>query len=100
MPAMTDWETRAEAIKRLRTNLLVHSQLYYWMDDPVISDALFDRISMDLVTLQAEHGTEIGFYDEAFRDWTGATGCHLPQDAWVIRTATYVWRLVNDRGGV
>ena len=66
-----------EVIKRKRTNLLVHSYIYYRLDANVISDHMFDRIASDLVALHKEHGEVHGFYDAAFSDWTCGTGMHI-----------------------
>lgn len=83
----------AEVIKRLRLNMMIHSYLYYWNDDPIWSDDKWQE-SADLLTeLQDMYPAPIGFYDEAFADWSGATGMHLPKDDYIVSKAIYVYRL-------
>lgn len=66
-----------EVIKRKRTNLLIHSYVYYRLDKNIISDHKFDLIATELKALQDEHGELHGFYDAAFQNWTGSTGMHI-----------------------
>lgn len=67
--------------------MLVHSFIYYKQDAGLITDQQWQTWADELVRLQSEHGTKIGFYDEAFADWDGSTGYHLPQDNWVAAKA-------------
>lgn len=87
----------AERVKALRSNLLVHSYLYYYTSDVVISDWDWQGMAEELTGLQFIHGTEFGWYDEAFQDWDGSTGMHLPQDEWVISKALYIHRMYQSR---
>lgn len=75
--------------------MLIHSFLYYWKDAPIISDELWQKMADDLEALQKEYGWEWGFYDEHFKDWTGATGAHLPNDEWVVNKADQIKRLTE-----
>lgn len=73
--------------------MLVHSCIYYEMDNNIISDHTWQRWADELQKLQEEHPEHlnIGFYDWNFRDWDGATGAHLPhRDPWVYRKAQYL----------
>lgn len=79
-------------IRRRRGQMLVHSYLYYWLGDSILSDHQWQEWADELTALQAEHGTEWGYYDKEFADWTGATGCHLPKDAHVIQKTRIVMR--------
>lgn len=65
--------------------MLIHSYLYYQMDDPIISDDQWQQWANELATMQNTYPnlTNIGFYDTIFHGWDGSTGMHLPQDAWV-----------------
>jgi hypothetical protein len=67
--------------------MLVHSYLYYEMDAPVITDEKWQRWADELTDLQTRYpdACKLGFYDEAFADWSGATGCDLPFDPWLIK---------------
>lgn len=67
--------------------MLIHCHLYYRLDENVISDHQWQQWAEELVSLQAQHGTEIGFYDEAFHDWDASTGYHMPTDQDIQRVA-------------
>lgn len=79
--------TPAERVRQRRTQMLVHSFLYYEMNETIVSDDTWQRWADELVQLQAQHPAPIGFYDEEFADWDGATGMHLPQDGYVRAAA-------------
>ena len=76
-------ETLEERIKRLRSNMLVHSYLYYQLNTQVIDDDRWQSMANRLATLQDKNGHKFEFYDDVFKDWTGDTGMHLPVDDWV-----------------
>lgn len=75
-----------EVIKQRRSQMLIHSFLYYKMDSAIISDHTWQKWADELVGLQEKTKT-IGFYDRAFADWDGSSGYHLPDDAWVREKA-------------
>ncbi len=79
-------QTLSEKIRQRRTQMLVHSYLYYEMDENVIDDHKWQEWADELVELQKQR-KDIGFYDEAFADWTGASGAFLPFDEWVKKRA-------------
>jgi hypothetical protein len=83
-PMVNEIQTLSEKIRQRRTQMLVHSYLYYVLDQSTINDGKWQQWADELVELQKQKKV-IGFYDEAFSDWTGATGMHLPFDPWVIR---------------
>ena len=85
-PMVNEIQTLSEKIRQRRTQMLVHSYLYYVLDDNVIDDHTWQKWADELTELQKRKKV-IGFYDEAFADWTGATGTHLPFDPWVIQRA-------------
>ena len=73
-------------IKQRRSQMLIHSCLYYEMDDSIVSDDKWQQWADELEQLQRDYPdlNKIGFYDEEFRDWDGSTGAHLPhRDPWV-----------------
>ena len=72
-----------EKIRQRRAQMLVHSFIYYRLNDNVVSDHDWQRWANELVELQALHPEGIGFYDEEFIGWDGSTGYHLPNDPWV-----------------
>lgn len=86
-------QTIEERIKQLRRLMLVHSHLYYVLDDTVITDDHWQYLADELAILQKEHGTKWKCYDNVFLDWDGSTGMHLPADGWVRTTAHYLINL-------
>lgn len=85
-PKVNDVQTLSEKIKQRRTQMLVHSYLYYELDDIIIDDHKWQEWADELVELHKQKA-DIGFYDEAFSDWTGASGAFLPFDDWVKEKA-------------
>jgi hypothetical protein len=75
--------------------MLVHSYIYYSLGDSIVTDDTWQAWANELRDLQAVHGWRIDWYDTAFQDWDGATGCHLPRDSWVINK---VRQLLRHRG--
>lgn len=81
--------------------MLIHSCIYYEMDDNVIPDDLWQAWADELEQLQSAHPDccNIDFFDFEFKDWTGATGAHLPyRDPWVYAKALYVLELCDKHG--
>ena len=91
----------AETIQRLRLKILIHSCLYYEINKTLISDAQFDALAKQLVSLQKEHpaiASQVCFA-EAFANFDGSTGFDLPiKDEWVIEKAKKILRL--PKGGL
>lgn len=81
-----------ELIRRRRAQMLVHSYIYYVMNDNLISDHRWQTWADELVQLQEKHTGPIGFYDEAFKEWNASTGFHLPKDGWVISKSLQLLR--------
>lgn len=69
--------------------MLVHSYLYYSLDTSIVSDGQWQAWADELATIEPY---AIGWYDNTFADWDGATGCHLPGDAWVQGEAARLLR--------
>lgn len=86
-------QTKRERLRQLRLNMLVHSYLYYHLNDSLISDHQWQAQADELVELQ-KYRHYIGCYDDAFKGWDASTGYHLPVDQWVIHKATQLlnWR--------
>ncbi len=82
---MLDLREPHEIIRQRRHQMIVHSYLYYVKDSPVIDDGKWQQWADELTDLQTKYpdACKLGFYDEAFADWDGSTGCHLPFDKWV-----------------
>ena len=78
---MTKYEI-AELILRRRRQILVHSIIYYELNDSIISDAKWSEWALELEHLQAQYPSisEEVEYADAFRDFDHSTGCNLPLD--------------------
>ncbi|MFO1442944.1 hypothetical protein KDN24_06900 [Bacillus sp. Bva_UNVM-123] len=75
-----------ELIHRRRRQILIHSYLYYQMNTSLISDITYDTWCNQLTHLQKKHPNEsssVEFYRNEFADFDGATGYHLPKEAWM-----------------
>ena len=81
--------TLVEKIRQRRHQMLVHSYLYYSMDESVVSDGKWQQWADELVELQKQKKV-IGFYDEVFAEWDGSTGMHLPHDQWIVDRAKWL----------
>ena len=87
-------------IKQRRAQMLIHSCIYYELNDNIVSDHKWQQWADELQALQEQFPEccAIGFYDNDFKDWTGATGNHLPhRDPWVLRKSMQI--LENTRSG-
>jgi len=82
-----------ELIQRRRLQILVHSCIYYELDQNIISDRQWDAWARELVQLQKDYPEESKdtiWYD-AFKDWDASTGAFLPiKDDWVVRKAKQI----------
>lgn len=85
------YPTENERIKQLRGQMLIHSYLYYWLDDPIWSDDMWQKQANEL----AQINKPIDWYDEAFEGWDGTTGHHLPTDEWVKNKARHILEYYN-----
>jgi len=91
--------TIPDIIKQRRAQMLVHSCIYYELDDNIVSDHQWQKWADELEKIQKEHPEHltIGFYDSHFQDWDGATGAHLPhRDPWVMRKAQHLLKLRDN----
>jgi hypothetical protein len=98
-PVLSDKDIKI-LIKRRRAQMLIHSCIYYHLDDNIISDHKWQEWADELQKLQEDNPKliKIGFYDKTFIDWTGATGNHLPHlDPWVLSKSKYILRIHYDR---
>lgn len=77
--------------------MVVHSAIYYELDDNIISDNEWAKRAKELVELQSKH-PEIAktcVYADEFSDFDGSTGFSLPRDERVMAKAQYL--LANRR---
>ena len=71
--------TIAEKIQRRRYQMLVHSYIYYELDNNLISDSQWSTWATELAELQSKY-PEISnqvIYADDFEDWDGSTGAFL-----------------------
>ena len=80
----------AEKIQQRRLQILVHSCIYYEMNQNLISDKKWDEWARELKKLQEDYpdiSRQVEWY-AAFIDWDASTGAFLPiKDDWVVRKA-------------
>jgi len=100
------WTIKQE-LRMLRAQMLVHSHIYYELDDSLITDhewqARADRLTKLQAKVAAKYGhCKIGFFDDAFQAWDGSSGYHLPlRDPWVVAKAAKLLRMRDEnRSGV
>lgn len=83
----------AEKIQQRRYQMLVHSCLYYHLNNNIISDKQWDAWARELRDLQNQYpeiSKQVTLY-EYFKDWDASTGAFLPiTESWVIVKARQV----------
>lgn len=74
MNELLEWMNRRER------QILVHSFLYYQLNENIISDYTFDRWSKELAQAIKEHPDTFkqSVYAEEFKDFDGSSGYDLP----------------------
>lgn len=85
-----------EFIQRRRSQMLVHSCIYYQMDDNVVSDDQWQQWANELAEIQYKYPKccKIKFFDRDFAGWDGTSGAFLPlKNEWVWNKALYVLEL-------
>lgn len=87
----------AALIAQRRAQMIVHSYLYYVLDQPIVSDHTWQRWADDLVQLQAAHPGPVNEHDPDFADWTGDTGMHLPRGGDIHAHALHLLKLHEDQ---
>ena len=77
----------AELIQQRRYQLLIHSCIYYHLNQNLIPDKKWDEWAKELQYLQSSHpniSKQITLY-EYFKDWDASTGAFLPITLdWVV----------------
>lgn len=70
--------------------MLIHSCIYYKLNDNYISDTQWNEWAHELEQLQGQYSTiseKVTLY-EYFKDWDGSSGAFLPLDLpWVVKKA-------------
>lgn len=87
-PADAEWIK--ERIEYLRKKLLVHSIIYYRLDESLITDEEWARWALELEELTKEypHIAQNAFLAEEFKDFDHSTGYNLPLETpWAVDVA-------------
>ena len=86
----------AERIQKLRLQMLVHSYIYYRMDQNILSDYEWSSRGVELARLQNAHpkiAKKVEWAKE-FADWDGSSGAALPLDnPWVKGKAEQIVKI-------
>ena len=69
----------AEKIQQRRYQMLVHSYIYYELNENLVSDSQWSTWAMELVDLQSKYPdiAERVIYAKDFADWDGSSGAFL-----------------------
>lgn len=72
-------QTIQEKIKQRRRQILVHSYIYYELNENIVSDATWSKWAKELQELQEKYPKEAAEVEEAenFKDWDGSSGAFL-----------------------
>ena len=87
-PADVEWIK--ERIEYLRKKLLVHSIIYYRLNENLVSDATWSNWALELENLVREHPEEgqNSFLAEEFKNFDHSTGYNLPLETpWAVDMA-------------
>lgn len=90
-----------DLILRRRRQILVHSCIYYRLNESLITDSKFDEWAYELVKLQKENPEEANSlpYAEAFKGFDGSTGFNLPYgEPKIVEIALRLINYKNIRG--
>lgn len=83
----------AEKIQQRRYQILIHSCLYYHLNQNIISDKQWDAWARELRDLQNQYpeiSKQVTLY-EYFKDWDASTGAFLPiTESWIVMKARQV----------
>lgn len=77
-------------IQHRRLQMLVHSRIYYKLNNNIVDDATWAKWALDLVQFQQKYPqiAERVCFHKYFLNFDGSTGFNLPLDhSWVVRKA-------------
>ena len=80
-------------IRQRRSQMLVHSRIYYVLDENIVSDDKWQQWANELRDIQEQYPQwiNIDFYDRAFATWNGDSGAFLPlNDPYVVNKTQQV----------
>ena len=82
-----------EKIQQRRLQILVHSYIYYELNDNIISDSQWNKWAHELVELQRKYPKESSsvIHADTFKDFDGSTGMDLAySDPFIVNRANYL----------
>ena len=79
-------------IHQRRLQILVHSYIYYELNDNIVSDSKWAQWAKELVDLQANYPQEscAEIYFEQFKNFDGSTGAFFVYNSNIINTALHL----------
>lgn len=100
-PKVDEQEHIAELINRRRRQILVHSVIYYKMNENLISDSTWSKWATELEELQTKYPDIAAKvpYAKEFKDFDHSTGMNLPlDDPWAVNKARQllIWKEKKD----
>lgn len=79
-----------ECVKQRRRQILVHSYIYYELNQNIVSDAQWNKWASELVKLQEDNPQIVTDYQEQFKGWDGSTGAFFEYDTAIISIANHL----------
>lgn len=90
----------AEKIQQRRLQMLVHSYIYYRMDDNIVTDHQWSAWAVELAELQNKYPDiekQVPFR-KGFEDWDGSSGAFLPlNEPWIKTKARNLLELPEEK---
>ena len=90
----------AEKIQQRRLQMLVHSYIYYRMDDNIVTDHQWSAWAVELAELQNKYPNiekQVPFR-KGFEDWDGSSGAFLPlNEPWIKTKARKLLGLTAEK---
>nr|DAU02280.1 MAG TPA: NAD-dependent DNA ligase (contains BRCT domain type II) [Caudoviricetes sp.] len=97
-PVMTTAQIK-ELINRRRRQVLVHSVIYYKLNDNLIDDATWSKWALELEELQNQYPKISAgcLLAKEFENFDHSTGMSLPLDnLWAVHTAQYLLSIARE----
>lgn len=93
----------AQKIRQRRLQMLVHSVIYYNLDQNIISDNTWSKWATELAELQNKYpeiSSKVEDYRDDFKDWDGSSGAFLPlDDEWANSKARQLLNINSKKMG-
>jgi len=72
--------TKESDIERLQRQLILHSVIYYRLNESIWSDTQYDTASQKLVSIKGTQEFKDSKFYDLFKDFDGSTGYHIALD--------------------